>query len=114
MSFLLIFQSLGLHIFAVDKIQRDSDDSTGLEKVVLVQPCVGPMIENQPFIFGCMQLTDRRVYFTWDNVRRRDIPLFTDEESKLEIIPSPGAPAIVATWEDARPGWDIDRRRHYL
>jgi hypothetical protein len=70
------------------------------------------MVANQPFLvaLGCMELTDRRVYFTWDNIRR-DIPLFTDEESKLEIIPSPGAPAIVetVTWEDARP---IHRRHH--
>jgi hypothetical protein len=113
MSFLIIFQSLGLHIFAVDKIQHDS---TGLEKVMLVQPCVRPMAENQPlrFALSCTQLTDRRVYFTWDNMRRRDIPLFTDEESKLEIIPSPGASAIVETWENARPRWNLDRRHHYL
>jgi hypothetical protein len=115
MSFLIIFQSLGLHIFAVDESQRDS---TSLEKVVLVQPCTGPVVEDEsrflPYSISCMQLTDRRVYFTWDDIRRRrNIPLFTDEESTMDIS-SPEAPTKVEKWEDARPGWNLDRRHHYL
>ena len=115
MSFLVIFQSLGLHIFAVGESQGDS---TSLEKVVLVQPCTGPVLEDEsrfrPYGISCMQLTDRRVYFTWDHIRRRrNIPLFTNEDSTIDIS-SPGAPTKVMKWEDAEPGWDLDRRHHHL
>jgi hypothetical protein len=35
-----------------------------------------------------MQLTDRRIYFTWEDVRRRpDIPLFEDAENAQELPP---------------------------
>ena len=33
-----------------------------------------------------MQLTDRRIYFTWEDARRReDIPLFEDAENAQEL-----------------------------
>jgi hypothetical protein len=39
-----------------------------------------------------MQLTDRRIYFMWEDVRRRgDIPLFEDAENAPEL-PPPIAP----------------------
>lgn len=35
-----------------------------------------------------MQLTDRRIYFTWEDARRRpDIPLFEDAENAQELPP---------------------------
>ena len=36
---------------------------------------------------SCMQLTDRRVYFTWKNARHWGIAMFRDEESVLELSP---------------------------
>jgi hypothetical protein len=36
----------------------------------------------------CMQLTDRRVYFTWEDARRRDLALFEDEENARELSPT--------------------------
>ena len=36
-----------------------------------------------------MQLTDRRIYFTWANARRReDIPLIEDAENAQELLPA--------------------------
>jgi len=40
--------------------------------------------------FSCMQLTDRRIYFTWEDARRRDVPLFKDEEDTRPEPSSPG------------------------
>ena len=38
---------------------------------------------------GYMQLTDRRIYFTWrDAMRRQDIPLYENAENAHEL-PSP-------------------------
>ena len=43
---------------------------------------------------GCMQLTDRRIYFTWrDAGRRDDIPLFEDAEN-AEELPPPITPTL--------------------
>ncbi|KAH9047901.1 hypothetical protein EDB84DRAFT_1434624 [Lactarius hengduanensis] len=37
---------------------------------------------------SCVQLTDRHIYFTWDDARRRqDIPLFEDTENARELPP---------------------------
>ncbi|KAH9038549.1 hypothetical protein EDB85DRAFT_427610 [Lactarius pseudohatsudake] len=37
---------------------------------------------------SCMQLTDRHIYFTWEDARRRqDIPLFEDAENARELPP---------------------------
>ncbi|KAI9444179.1 hypothetical protein H4582DRAFT_1067846 [Lactarius indigo] len=42
---------------------------------------------------SCIQLTDRRIYFTWEDARRRqDIPLFEDVENAQEL-PPPITPA---------------------
>jgi hypothetical protein len=92
-----IFQSLGLYIFAVDGSQSDSTD---LRKVVFVQPFAGPMVTNSHDL-SCMQLTDRRVYFTWDNTRRRNVPLFKDEESTLDLS-SHGAPGTVEKLDETQ------------
>ena len=59
---------------------------TDLAKVVFVQPFAGPTSLNTHTI-SCMQLTDRRIYFTWDNVRRRrDISLFKDDKNILNFL----------------------------
>jgi hypothetical protein len=89
MSFLNYFQSLGLFIFPADMCQ---DDSTDLTRVVFVQPFAGPAPRHSPDI-SCMQLTDRRVYFTWDDERRRDVPLYKDEENELGLS-SPTTPSM--------------------
>jgi hypothetical protein len=43
---------------------------------------VRPYLDSAPTRnhgFSCMQLTDRRIYFTWEDARRRDVPLLKDE-----------------------------------
>jgi hypothetical protein len=43
-----------------------------------------------------MHLTDRRIYFTWADARRReDVTLFEDAESAQELPPPP----IQPTWD---------------
>ncbi|KAI9510203.1 hypothetical protein F5148DRAFT_623674 [Russula earlei] len=72
----------GLYIFTVD---RDSV-ANSLKAVV-----VRPFVDSPPGprdVVTCMQLTDRRVYFTWGESSRRDIPLFKDDEG----APAPSSP----------------------
>jgi hypothetical protein len=83
------WQFRGLYIFTVDR--GPSIDSV---KVVLVHPFRDIELALQHGI-SCMQLTDRRVYFTWEDSRRRDLPLFTDQADASALEPSsPGAPLI--------------------
>jgi hypothetical protein len=73
-SFLL--QLHGLYVVNVDK-----SPSINSAKVVLVRPYVNPT-PGPYYAITCMQLTDRRVYFTWEDARRRDdVPLYKDEGS---------------------------------
>jgi hypothetical protein len=60
-------------------------------KALFVQPSKNPTAESQPI--SCMQLTDHRIYFMWEDVRHRgDIPLFEDAENVQERL-LPIAPA---------------------
>jgi hypothetical protein len=90
-------------------VDRDHGDSTDLAKIVLVQPFV-PFMTAYPRAISCMQLTDRRVYFTWDDeLRRRDITLF--EDNTLDVL-SPGASSTVEQLES----WDqmeLEFGRHH-
>ena len=57
--------------------------------------------EEPDRLMSCMQLTDRRIYFTWGNARRRqDLPMFKDEENERELprrrsIPQVGLQAML-------------------
>ncbi|KAH9059604.1 hypothetical protein EDB87DRAFT_769868 [Lactarius vividus] len=56
-------------------------------KAVFVRPSQKASTRSHPI--SCMQLTDRRIYFTWEDARRRqDIPLFEDAENAQELQPS--------------------------
>jgi hypothetical protein len=47
-----------------------------------------------------MQLTDRRIYFTWgDYKRRQDIPLFEDAENAQELPSPPTTPVLDPAFE---------------
>jgi hypothetical protein len=47
-----------------------------------------------------MGLTDRRIYFTWADARRReDIPLFEDAENAQELPPPPNPPMLDLEFE---------------
>jgi len=49
---------------------------------------------NMRFPWRCIQLTDHRIYFTWEYSRRRlDIPLFEDEEN-IQELPPPITPIV--------------------
>lgn len=82
------FKSIGLYIIAFD---RDKGHLNDLVKVLFVKPFYDPVAAGEHDI-SCMQLTDRRVYFTWDDARHRmDIPLFEDEQiGQLDLL-SPNA-----------------------
>jgi hypothetical protein len=80
-SFSFLPSSLQLHgLYIVDVDRSPSIDSA---KVVLMRPYVGHTPgPYQPIT--CMQLTDRRIYFTWEDARRRDdVPLYTERENAL-------------------------------
>ena len=53
-----------------------------------------------------MQLTDRRVYFTWEDVRRRDdVPLFKENA----LVPSsPVTPSLAEQLGEPWPWADLD------
>ncbi len=107
LSFDFDFQFLGLYIIAVD---RDQGDSTDLAKIVLVQPFVRAARSRE---VSCLQLTDRRVYFTWDDAkRRRDITLFKDEKNTLDLL-SPGASSTVEQLDDPWGPMPFEVGRHY-
>lgn len=103
------FKSLGLYIIAID---RDQD----LTKVLFVQPFFGPVIARSPDI-SCMQLTDRRVYFTWDDTARRlDLPLFKDEKPGLDLLSPKASSSTVEQLGGLqdRVGLEIGRHHHTL
>jgi hypothetical protein len=106
---LYIFQSLGLYIFAVDGSQGDSTDLT---KVLFVQPFAGPAAAHSLDV-SCMQLTDRRVYFTWDDARRRDVPLFKDEEKAPDLSSARAPPSTVEQSDESRVDLEFGRHHHF-
>jgi hypothetical protein len=53
---------------------------------------------------GCIQVTERRIYFMWADARRReDIPLFEDAENAQELPPPPITPILGLEFEV--PAW---------
>jgi hypothetical protein len=55
-----------------------------------------------------MQLTDRRIYFTWEDARRRDdVPLFKDDQNAL-VPSSPVAPSFAEQLGEPWPWVDLD------
>jgi hypothetical protein len=110
---LSFFQSIGLYIIAVD---RDRGDLNDLAKVLFVQPfsSVGPTAAHLREI-SCIQVTDRRVYFTWDDARRRlDIPLFKDEKPGLDLLsPKDSASSTVEELDEQRDQMVLEFGRHY-
>ena len=56
---------------------------------------------GQPLgVINGMQLTDRRIYFTWADARRReDITLFEDAENSEELPPPPIPPILDIEYE---------------
>ena len=64
-----------LHALYIVNLSHSTD--TDPAKVVTVWP----YLDSAPTSnhgFSCTQLTDRRIYFTWEDARRRDVPLFKD------------------------------------
>ncbi|KAI0305278.1 hypothetical protein B0F90DRAFT_1181970 [Multifurca ochricompacta] len=76
---------LGLYVFTIG-----SDLSAD---AAFVQPYSNP--SHVAHKISCMQLTDRRIYFTWENARRRDVPLFQDGEDDDEQLSPSVTPPIV-------------------
>lgn len=84
-----------------------------LTKVLLVQPFFGPAAAHSHDI-SCIQLTDRRVYFTWDDARRRlDIPLFKDEKAGLDLLSPKEASSTVEQLDEPRDQVDLEFGRHH-
>ncbi|KAH9174792.1 hypothetical protein EDB89DRAFT_472183 [Lactarius sanguifluus] len=58
-------------------------------KAAFVRPSKNASARSR--FISCMELTDRRIYFTWEDARRRqDIPMFEDAESDEELIITSG------------------------
>jgi len=85
-------QRHALYIFNVD-----GGDSIDL-KVVSVRPYLDS-VPTSNHKFGCMRLTDRRIYFAWEDARRRDVPLYKDE---ADTRPEPSA---TSTAEPSQEAW---------
>jgi hypothetical protein len=102
-----LLQLHGLYIINVD-----ASPSIDSAKVVLVRPYLdsAPRPHHQ---ISCLQLTDRRVYFTWEDARRRDVPLFKDEEDVPEPS-SPGTPSMAEEFDEAWPWVDLGFGGHHL
>ncbi|SRR6266571_501293 len=61
-------------------------------RAAFVRPSESASARSYPI--SCMQLTDRHIYFTWEDERRRqDISLFEDAENTLEL-PRPITPTL--------------------
>jgi len=54
-----------------------------------------------------MQLTYRRIYFTWEDARRRDVPLFKDEE---DTMPEPSSSGTAELSQEAWVNPEFDAR----
>jgi len=86
----------GLYIFTF------GPDLSANLKAAFVRPHKDPSVWSRPN--SCVELTDRCIYFTWtDSRRREDIPLFRDAENAQELPPPPIPPILnlefeVPTW----------------
>jgi hypothetical protein len=85
-----------------------------LTKILFVQPLSGPAIDSRNV--SCLQLTDRRVYFTWDDAkRRRDIPLFKDEKTGLDLLsPEASTSFTVEQLDELQARLDLEFGRFHL
>ena len=66
---------------------------------------VRPYLDSAPTSnhgFSCVQLTYRRIYFTWEDARRRDVPLFKDEE---DTRPEPSSTEAMSAAEPSQEVW---------
>ncbi|KAH9017136.1 hypothetical protein EDB83DRAFT_192914 [Lactarius deliciosus] len=55
-------------------------------RAAFVRPSKNPSDRSLSYPFGCVQLTECRIYFTWEGERhRQDIPLFEDVENAQEL-----------------------------
>ena len=92
----LLLQLHGLYVVNVDR--SHSIDSA---KVVLVRPYVDPTPGSYHAI-TCVELTDRRVYFTWEDAgRRNDVPLYKERES----VPGPSSYGTLSMDEPSHEAW---------
>jgi hypothetical protein len=77
-----------------------------------VRPFLG-LIAALEHDISCMQLTDRRVYFTWDDITRRlDIPLFKDEKIELDLLSPNRSSSTVEQLDEQRD--QFGRHHHTL
>ncbi|KAH9017135.1 hypothetical protein EDB83DRAFT_192974 [Lactarius deliciosus] len=68
----------GLYIFAFDPDR--------LARAAFVRPSENASDQSPSYPTSCVQLTERRLYFTWEDGRRRqDVPLFEDQENAQEL-----------------------------
>ena len=93
------FFSVQLHALYIFNL--DEGHSITSAKVVVVQPYLDS-VPTSNHEFSCMQLTDRRIYFTWEDARRRDVPLFKDEE---DTRPEPSSSEAMSTAEPSQEAW---------
>jgi len=100
MPFLPCFPFLFLQLHGLYIVNLDRGTSIDSAKVVLVRPYHTPTFGPYQ-LPSCMQLTDRRIYFSWEDARRRDIPLFKDGENK----PEPSSPGTPSTAEPSPEAW---------
>jgi len=84
-----------------------------LVKAAFVQPSHNNPSARAHHSASCMQLTDRRIYFTWEYSRRRqDIPLFEDVEN-AQPPPPPATPILDLDFErletTGQRNWQLGR-----
>ena len=72
-------------------------------KAVFVRPSHDPSAKSS--LTGSMQLTDRRIYFTWEDLsHRQDIPLYEDAplyENAEDALELPSSPIPIGEFEDS-------------
>jgi hypothetical protein len=88
-----------LHALYIINLSHSTD--TDSAKVVIVRPYLDSAPTSN-YGFSCMQLTDQRIYFTWEDARRRDVPLFKDEE---DTRPEPSSTGAVSATEPSQEVW---------
>ncbi|KAH9174787.1 hypothetical protein EDB89DRAFT_471990 [Lactarius sanguifluus] len=77
-SHVCVATTQGLYIFAFDR-----DNSA---RAAFVRPSESAPDRSPSYPISCLQLTEGRLYFTWENTRRRqDVPLFEDPENAQEL-----------------------------
>jgi len=80
-------------------------------KAVYVRSVNSTTPRTRPGWTGNMVVTDGRIYFMSDERRRRDIPLFEDEENSQEL-PPPIPPTLAGDFEE--PLHVVEEHREYV